>query len=196
MKPVRVLIADDHPLFRLGLKYALSARGFEVLAEAADGRAAIEACRRQALDVVLLDVKMPDLDGIEACRAICALERAPLVIMLTTFEEPAIIEAARQAGATAYLSKETDPAALAELICAISLAPFRGWMPYVSVPELTPREQQVLKLLAEGYSNKAMAKALELSPETVKDYLNGVYRKLDVRDRLGAVNEARALGLI
>lgn len=193
---MRVLVADDHPLFRLGLKYALSAQGFEVAAEAADGRAAIRACRAQDFDVVLLDVKMPDMDGIEACRAIRGLEPAPIVIMLSTFEEPAIIKAAREAGATAYLSKETDPASLAELIRAILRNPQRGWLPRVELPELTPRESQVLKLLAEGYSNKEMAEKLAISPETVKDYLNGVYRKLNVRDRLAAVNEARSLGLV
>lgn len=193
---MRVLVADDHPLFRLGLKYALSAQGFEVAAEAADGRAAIRACRAQGFDVVLLDVKMPDMDGIEACRAIRGLEPAPIVIMLSTFEEPAIIRAAREAGATAYLSKETDPASLAELIRAILRNPQRSWLPHVELPELTPREGQVLKLLAEGYSNKEIAERLEISPETVKDYLNGVYRKLNVRDRLAAVNEARSLGLV
>ena len=196
-KPARsVLIADDHPLFRLGLKYALSARGFEVRAEAADGRAALEACRTGRFDVVLLDVKMPVMDGIEACREVRRLERAPLVIMLTTFEEPAIVAAAREAGATAYLSKETDPGALAELIEAICSAPGRSWLPRVELPDLTPREAQVLRLLAEGHSNKAIARALALSPETVKDYLNGIYRKLEVRDRLAAVNAARDLGLV
>lgn len=193
---MRVLIADDHPLFRLGLKYALSAQGFTVAAEAADGEAAIRACQRDAFDVVLLDVKMPGLDGIEACRSISRLEPAPVIIMLTTFEEPAIIQAAREAGATAYLSKETDPASLAELIREISRNPARGWLPRVTLPELTPREAQVLELLAQGYSNKAIAKALAISPETVKDYLNGVYRKLGVRDRLAAVREADSLGLI
>lgn len=192
---MRVLIADDHPLFRLGLKYALSVQGFEVAAEAADGHAALQACRRQPIDAVLLDVKMPTMDGIEACRAIRALEPAPIVIMLSTFDEPAIIKAAREAGATAYLSKETDPATLADLIRKICRNPQRGWLPHVEVPDLTPRESQVLALLAEGYSNREIAEKLEISPETVKDYLNGVYRKLNVRDRLSAVNEARHLGL-
>ena len=107
--PLRVLIADDHPLFRMGLRYALRVQGFIVVAEASDGREAVEAVKAHELEVALLDVKMPVLDGIQACEQITELKRRVLVVMLTTFEEPAIIKAAKEAGATAYLSKETDP---------------------------------------------------------------------------------------
>lgn len=192
----RLLIADDHPLFRVGLRYALRAKGFEVVGEVGNGAEALERCRLGDVEVVLMDVKMPDMDGIEACREIQRLERPPLVIMLTTFEEPAIIKAARDAGAVAYLSKETDPAELATTLEAIIERPDGRWLPRVSVPNLTERESQVLALLAEGCTNKAMARRLDLSPETIKDYLNGVYRKLEVRDRLSALRRAQELGLL
>lgn len=196
MSPIRILIADDHPLFRMGLRYALQNQGFEVVAEANDGLEAVAACAAHRPDVVLLDVKMPNLDGVEACKRLLALDPRLIVMMLTTFDEPAIVQAARSSGATAYLSKETDPAELAERIRTILERPEGNWLPRVEVPSLTPREAQVLGLLAQGHSNKAIAKRLDISPETVKDYLNGLYRKLNVRDRLKAVNEARELGLL
>lgn len=193
---VRVLIADDHPLFRMGLALALEREGFEVVGEAESGRRAIERCRRGGVDVVLMDVKMPDTDGIEACRAVVGSERAPIVVMLTTFEEPAIVRAARRAGATAFLSKETDARELARLLRAIVEEPERDWLPRVDLPDLTQREEQVLRLVARGLSNKGIAKELGLSPETVKDYVLGAFRKLEVRDRVSAVRKASELGLL
>ncbi len=194
--PVRVLIADDHPLFRIGLSLALKADGFEVVAEAENGRQAVERARQLDVDVVLLDVRMPELDGIAACRTIAATADAPVVVMLTTFEEPAVIEAARAAGARAYLSKETSPRELARMLHNILAAPERDWLPEVALPELTPRESQALTLMARGLSNKAIASELGISPDTVKDYLENVYRKLDVRDRVSAVRRAAELGLV
>ncbi len=192
----RVLVVDDHPMFRMGLAYALRAKGFTVVGEASNGREALAWCRRESVDVVLMDVKMPVMDGIEACRAITGLRASPAVVMLTTFEEPAIIEAARAAGAVAYLSKEAESDQLAGMLTRVLDEPDRGWMPATSLPRLTRRERQVLELLAGGNSNKRIAVQLGLSPETVKDYLNGVYRKLDVRDRVSAVSQARYLGLV
>ena len=191
-----VLIADDHPLFRMGLRYALQAQGFEVVAEVEDGEAAVAACRQTQPDIALLDVKMPLLDGLEACQQIKTAQPEILTIMLTTFEEPAVIRAAKVAGATAYLSKETDPAELAAMLREVSEAPHRRWLPAVDLPALTGREQDVLALLADGCSNKAIARRLDLSPETVKDHLSNLYHKLEVRDRLSAVREAQALGLL
>lgn len=193
---LRVVVADDHPLFRLGLTLALGAEGFEVVGEAEGGRRAVELCAQGGVDVVLMDVRMPDVDGIEACRAVTVGEGAPVVVMLTTFEEPAIVRAARDAGATAFLSKETEPRELARLLRAIIADPARDWMPRIELPSLTPREEQVLRLLARGLSNKAIARELGLSPETVKDYLLGAFRKLEVRDRVSAVRRAGELGLV
>ncbi len=192
----RVLVVDDHPLFRMGLVMALTADGFEVVGEAENGRQAVERCRHRAVDVVLLDVRMPEMDGVRACRAIRDQPGAPLVVMLTTFEEPAVVEAARVAGATAYLSKETDPRELARMIRAVLADPERDWLPAVDLPDLTPREGQVLTLLAEGLTNKAIAARLGVSPDTVKDHLENVYRKLEVRDRVSALRRATGLGLV
>ncbi len=194
--PLRVLIADDHPLFRMGLALALKADGFEVVAEAENGRQAVERARHAAVDVVVLDVRMPELDGIDACTIITSAVDAPVVVMLTTFEEPAVVQAARAAGATAYLSKETSPRELARMLRQILANPERDWLPEVSLPELTPREAEALAALARGLSNKAIAAELGISPETVKDYLENVYRKLDVRDRVSAVRRAAELGLV
>ncbi|HRQ10308.1 MAG TPA: response regulator transcription factor [Trueperaceae bacterium] len=194
--PLRVLIADDHPLFRMGLALALKADGFEVVAEAENGRQAVERARHAGVDVVVLDVRMPELDGIDACTIITSAADAPVVVMLTTFEEPAVVLAARAAGATAYLSKETSPRELARMLRQILADPERDWLPEVSVPELTPREAEALAALARGLSNKAIAAELGISPETVKDYLENVYRKLDVRDRVSAVRRAAELGLV
>lgn len=191
-----MLVVDDHPLFRMGLVMALRSEGFEVVGEAENGCQAVERCRHGEVDVVLLDVRMPELDGVAACRAITAEPGAPLAVMLTTFDEPAVIQAARQAGATAYLSKETEPRELARVLRSVLADPERDWMPKVSLPDLTPREGEVLRWLAQGLSNKAIAARLGLSPDTVKDHLENVYRKLEVRDRVSALRKAAELGLV
>lgn len=192
----RVLIADDHPLFRVGLAYALRARGFDVVAEAENGRHAVELARTHRPELAVLDVRMPEIDGVEACAALIGLEPAPLVVMLTTFEEPALIAAARRAGATAYLSKETAPRRLAETLERIVRDPGRDWMPHVDLPQLTRRESDVLAGLARGRTNRAIADELGIGAETVKDHVASLYRKLDVADRVSAVREAERIGLI
>lgn len=192
----RVLVVDDHPLFRLGLTMALAAEGYTVVGEAEDGEAALAHPALRDVEAVLLDVRMPGIDGIEVCRHLRARDGAPIVVMLTTHEEPGVIEAARKAGATAFLSKETAPKELAKLLDAILRDPQRDWMPRTSLPELTRREEEVLALLSRGMSNKAIAKALNISPDTVKDYLERVFQKLEVGDRLSAVRRATELGLV
>ncbi len=194
--PRRVLIVDDHPLFRLGLAMALGAEGFTVAGEAEDGERALARAAATDVDAVLLDVRMPGIDGIEVCRRLKETASPPVIVMLTTYEEPGVIEAARQAGATAYLSKETAPKELARLLAAILADPQRDWMPRTSLPELTKREEEVLALLSLGLTNKAIARQLDLSPDTVKDYLERVYQKLEVNDRLSAVRRATELGLV
>ncbi len=193
---MRVLVADDHPLFRLGLTLGLQAEGFTVVGDVENGRTAVERCAAGDIDIALLDVRMPELDGIEACRRIVARPGAPTVVILTTFDEPAMIAAAREAGATAYLSKETTPKELARLLRQILGQPDRDWMPRVRLPELTQRESEVLVLMAAGLTTPAIAGQLGISPETAKDHLQNVYRKLDVRDRVSAVRRAEELGLV
>ena len=195
-RATRVLVVDDHPLFRMGLAMALTGEGFTVAGEAENGKQALERARRGDVDVVLLDIRMPEMDGIEVCRGLTAGGGGPAVVMLTTYEEPGVIRAARQAGAKAFLSKETAPRELARLLRAILANPSRDWMPQVALPSFTPREEQVLKLLNLGLSNKDIARRMDLSPDTVKDHLERVFHKLDVRDRLSAVKRATELGLV
>lgn len=193
---MRLLIADDHPLFRIGLRYALEARGFTVVAEASDGAEAVQAAQLHQPEVCLLDVKMPALDGIAAAKEIKSILPNSIIILLTTFEEEALIHAARQIGVNGFFSKETDPIELAHAIESIHAQPYHDWLPKVSLPSLTRREQQVLELLGQGFSNKDMARHLKLSPETIKSYLANLYGKLEVGDRLSAVSRARSIGLL
>jgi two-component system nitrate/nitrite response regulator NarL len=144
----------------------------------------------------LMDIKMPELDGIEACRQMMAKHPSTIVIMLTTFEEPGVIQAAKQAGAKGYVSKETPPLELATIIQQIAKNPYRDWFPKLNLPELTRREHEVLGLLIQGLSNKEIAKVLRLSPETVKDYVERIYGKLEVNDRVAAIHKAQSLRLI
>lgn len=192
---MKILIADDHPLFRMGLRYALSAQGFEVVGEAANGEDALRACRDLAPEVALLDVKMPGLSGIEVCARLSQEGPRLAVVLISTFAEPAIIAAARSAGARGYLSKDTEPAALARSLRRMVSEPERDWLPRTELPSLTPRERDVLALLARGYSNKEIARDLGLSPDTVKDHLGRLFAKLGADDRLTLLNRARELGL-
>lgn len=196
MNPLRLLIADDHPLFLMGIKYTLSAQGLLVVAEATNGEEAVAACLKHQPEIALLDIKMPKLDGIEACRQMVAKQPSLVVIMLTTFEEPGVIQAAKHAGAKGYVSKETPPLELAAIIQKIAKSPDRDWFPKITLPDLTGREEDVLGLLVQGLSNKDIAKALRLSPETVKDYLERIYAKLEVSDRVAAIHKAQSLRLL
>lgn len=198
MNPIlQVLIVDDHPLFRLGLKYALQADGFEICGEAETGQQAIDYCAHHPLDVVILDIKMRDGDGIMACEQITALKPDLVVVMLTTFQEPALIQASRRAGAKGFLSKETDPSQLAKVIRQIVQDPERDWLPEViDLPQLTPRELTVLQLMQQGLANKQIARQLGLRADTVKEYVSAVYRKFGVSDRVSAIAKAQSLGLL
>lgn len=193
---MRLVIADDHPLFRMGLKYALINQGFDVVAEAADGLSALEACRTLQPDAALLDVKMPGMTGIEVCERLRMTNPHVVSVLITTFAEPAIVQAARAAGARGYVSKETDPESLARQLRDIVANPDIDRLPHVDVPRLTPRESEVLPLLAQGYSNKEIAKNLGVSPDTIKDHLARLYAKLDAGDRTEAVSRARSIGLL
>jgi two-component system nitrate/nitrite response regulator NarL len=193
---VRVLIVDDHPLFRMGLSLALTAEGFDVVGEAGDGEQAVQVARATGAELVVMDVRMPGSDGIEACAQLTSQAGGPVVVMLTTYDEPGVVRSARQAGAKAFLSKETAPKELARTLRRVVEEPDHDWMPQVALPELTPREAEALELLGQGFSNKAIAKAMGVSPETVKDHLERVFAKLDVRDRLTAVKRANELGLL
>lgn len=198
MDPVlRVFIADDHPLFRLGLKFALQGQGFEVVGEAESGSQALAVCGATRPDVAILDVKMPDGDGIQICQQLIAQSGSLVVILLTTFQEPALIQAARQAGAKGYLSKDAPDTLIAQTIRQIIQDPNRDWLPKVeAIPHLTPRELSVLKLMMQGLANKQIARKLGLSIETIKEYASSAYRKLDTNDRVSALFRAQELGIL
>ena len=192
---MRLLIVDDHPLFRVGLKAMLERQGFKVVGEAENGREAVEKALALNIDAVLLDIKMPDMDGIEAARELRRRGFEGHIVMLTTFTEPALQVEAAKAGANAFLSKEASPLEVAEVLQALKDGRMRRFEP-PPLPDLTARELEVLRLLAEGLSSKQIAMRLDLSPETVRDYTKKLYLKLDAHGRIEALENARRLGLI
>ena len=201
--PIRLLIADDHPIVRDGL-HALFAGdpGFEVAGEAADGAEAVERAAALGVDVVLMDLRMPNLGGVEAIRLLA--ERAPQirVLVLTTFDSDADVLPAVEAGATGYLLKDAPREELVRAVRAAhqghaALAPSvaqkllgRVRAPGPAAEALTDRELAVLRLVAGGATNREAARQLFISEATVKTHLLHVYAKLGARDRAAAVSEA------
>jgi DNA-binding NarL/FixJ family response regulator len=202
----RVLIADDDDLMRAGLAAVLSSDPeIDIVAEASNGREAVARARRLAPDVVLMDVRMPDLDGIAATRALSQAAPETRVLILTTFEEDDYIFGGLRAGASGFLLKRTRPEELIAAVHTVAageslLSPSvtrRVIDRMVSQPaaepsgldaeELTPREREVLELLARGLSNAEIAQALVIEPSTVKTHVKRILMKLDLRDRVQAV---------
>ncbi|HET7647379.1 MAG TPA: response regulator transcription factor [Gaiellaceae bacterium] len=213
---IRVLLADDQALVRGGFKLILDAQdGLEVVGEADDGRAAVTKARALRPDVVLMDVRMPVLDGIAATRTVVGDGLAAHVLVLTTFDEDEVVYGALKAGASGFLLKTAPPAQLVEAIRTVAagealLAPtvtrrliedfVRRPPPGEAVPErlaeLTEREREVLGLIARGFSNAEIAAKLFLSGATVKTHVNRIFQKLAVRDRVQAVVLAYETGLV
>ncbi|MEU0787291.1 response regulator transcription factor [Streptomyces sp. NPDC006173] len=217
---LRAVIADDQALVRTGFGMILAADGIEVTAEAADGAEAVDAVRRTRPDVVLMDIRMPRMDGIEATRRILA--HAPegtdgtRVIILTTYDLDHYVYAALTAGASGFLLKDVTPEHLVAAVRLVRsgdalLAPtitrrlierfaHRQESPQSGLRRdlsgLTPRELEVLRLLATGLSNAELADRLFLSPTTVKTHVGRILSKLDLRDRVQAVVLAYESGLI
>jgi len=212
---IRVLIADDQSLVRAGFRLVLENQpGFDVVGEAANGNQAVHSVGRLEPDVVLMDIRMPELDGIAATRQITARHRAR-VLVLTTYDLDEYVYDALQAGASGFLLKDTPPPQLAAGIRAVAdgealLAPtvtrrlieeFARIGPAHRTPpseldELTPRELAVLRLLARGMSNAEIAAALVLGDTTVKTHVTHVLSKLGLRDRVQAVVLAYESGLV
>lgn len=214
---IRVLLVDDQELVRAGFRMVLDAQpGIEVAGEAADGRAALEVVRSTSADVVLMDVRMPRMDGIEATRHICANSGGPKVIILTTFDLDEYAFSALKAGAAGFLLKDAGPEQLIEAIRAVSsgdavVAPsttrrlidrFVQHIPDenaakgTALDTLTAREGEVLKLVARGLSNGEIAEKLYVSEATVKTHVGRILAKLGLRDRVQAVVFAYETGLI
>jgi DNA-binding NarL/FixJ family response regulator len=204
---IRILIADDHPIVRNGLRGAFANEpDFEVAGEAANGREAVERAVHEDVDVVLMDLRMPELDGVQAIATL--RERAPgvRVLVLTTFDSEADVLPAIEAGATGYLLKDAAPEELLRAVRAAHrgesvLAPsvaghLMGQVRKPAGRVLSKRELEVLQLVADGSSNREAANRLFISEASIKTHLLHIYDKLGVRDRAAAVGEAYRRGLL
>jgi DNA-binding NarL/FixJ family response regulator len=213
--PVRVLVVDDQALVREGLMTLLqAARDIDPIAAAADGEEAVALCARHRPDVVLMDLRMPKLDGVEATRRIRAAQPQTEIVVLTTHADQASILDALRAGARGYLTKDAGIAEISRAVHAAAdhqalldtvvhsrliAAATAGARPAptpASLPdELTPREAEVLSLIARGLSNREIAATLVVSEATVKTHINHVFAKIGARDRAQAVHYAYTHGL-
>jgi DNA-binding NarL/FixJ family response regulator len=205
---MRVLVADDHPLFRQGLRTALELAGFELVGEAEDGEQAVAAAAELAPDVVVMDLHMPHINGIEATRRIVAAHPEIGVLVLTMFEDDESVFAAMRAGARGYLLKGAGPGEIERAIDAVGrgeaifgpsvarrviefLTAPRAPAPF---PELTDREREVLELIAQGWVNPRIARHFVLSEKTVRNHVSNILTKLQVTDRSAAIVRAREAG--
>ncbi|GAA1882208.1 response regulator [Asanoa iriomotensis] len=213
---IRVVVADDHEVVRGGFAGLLATQpDISVVGTAADGATAVEVCGRTRPDVVLMDIRMPGVDGIEATRRLTATAARPRVLILTTFDLDEYVYDAIRAGASGFLLKDVRAEALFDAVRVIAagealLAPtvtrrliaqfalqHRPQAPApVALSALTPRETQVLRLVAEGLSNPEIAARLVVSEETVKTHVSRMLTKLGLRDRTQAVVAAYETGLV
>ena len=213
---VRVMLVDDDELVRTGLRAILSTdERIEVVDEAPDGRLAIQRARHRRPDVVLMDVRMPELDGIAATREVIAVAPDSRVVILTTFEDDDYILGALRAGASGFMLKRSSPEELIaaihtvadgdallspsvtrRLIDRVARQPLVGETSDPRLDDLTPREREVLELIARGLSNHEIADALTVEATTVKSHVKRVLAKLGARDRVHVVILAYELGLI
>jgi DNA-binding NarL/FixJ family response regulator len=201
---IRILIVDDHPVVCAGLASMLSVQaGFEVIGSAPSGEEALAIVQRDCPDLMLLDLRMPGMDGIGVLNALKRLERAPRVMVLTSFEKEEDIYRAIRAGAHGYLLKDTSES---EMIAAINIVHAgKRYIPQhiaarltdrMMRSDLTPRELQILELLARGSTNKQIARALDISDNTVRHHVNNIMEKLQVSDRTEAVAIALRSGVL
>ena len=207
---IRVLVAEDHPLYRRGLADAIRARAeLALVAEAANGRSALAEIRENEPDVAVLDVKMPQLDGLQVLRAVMREGARTRIILLSAFIDGELVHQALGVGAAGFLSKESSAVEVCEAVAIaargeVVLAPemqaalageLRLRAP-AEGPRLSDRETQILALLAEGLSSGEIGRELDVSATTVKSHLRHLYDKLEVSDRAAAVARAMRAGLL
>lgn len=213
MEPIHVLIADDHSLYREGARKLLSAApDIEVVGEAASGDEAITQALNLQPDVILMDLKMPGVNGIEATRRILYTSPRIGVLVLTMFETDETVFAAMRAGARGYMLKDADQEEVIRAVKAVSrgeaifspaiaerlihyFAAFKQTTADMAFPELTEREREILHLIAQGHSNSAIAERLLLSIKTIQNHVSNIFSKLQVADRAQAIIRARDAGL-
>jgi len=210
-KPVRVVVADDHSLFRDGITSLLEAAGYEVVDQGSDGQEAIEAVRRFRPDLVLLDISMPKMGGLEALQLIKAEFPETRVVILTVSDEDDDLFATTRAGANGYLQKDLDASEFLEMLAGLEhgeaaitrktaarlMTAFQDLTKRDDEDnQLTKREIQLLRWMVEGYSNKGIAEQLFISENTVKYHIRNILQKLDVQNRTEAVSYALREGLI
>src|SRR5215475_7986517 len=211
---IRVLVADDQAMVRAGFRMLLSNdRDMEVVAEASNGREAVDKAARLHPNVVLMDIRMPELDGLEAARRILAVDNAARILILTTFDLDEYVYEALRAGASGFVLKDDPPEQLIAAVRTVAggdalLSPAitkRVIKQFIRVPrpsppkeldELTAREQDILRLIADGLSNAEIGQRLYISETTVKTHVTHILQKLGLRDRVQAVVLAYQTGLI
>src|SRR5689334_2584137 len=215
MKPIRLLLVDDHTLFRKGLASLLNQEEcFEILGEAEDGREAIAQAKEKSPDIVLMDIHMPVVNGLDATRQITKTRSETKVVILTFSEEDQDVFEAIKSGAYGYLSKKITPATLSELLLGVARgeAPLSGTTaskilkefatpsstscPNSLVDDLSEREREILKLLAAGLTNKEIGCRLTIAENTVKNHLKNILAKLHLRNRVQAAALALKEGLL
>jgi len=209
--PIRLLLADDHKMLREGLRRSMVERGFDVIGEARDGAEAVELAASLRPDVILMDVSMPEIDGVEATRQIRERQADVFIVMLTMHADQDVLADAIRAGANGYLVKDcsTDEiasaietvaggeTALSPRLAASMLAEVRRQEDQAEQTRvITKREEEVLQHIADGCSTPEVAERLYISQKTVKNHLASIYQKLDARDRTQAVLQAVRMGIV
>ena len=214
METLRILIAEDHPLFRKGVISLLSSvPDFEVIGEAKTGEEAVARAADLQPDVILMDLQMPEVDGIEATRRILQQSPSVRILVVTLFEDEDSVFMALRAGARGYVLKDADEEEMVHAIRAVGkgeaifspnvatrmLSYFAasppGGAPPQAFPTLTDREREILQLIAQGHPNPSIARQLSLSTKTIGNYVSNIFTKLQVADRAQAIIRAREAGL-
>lgn len=217
METIRLLIVDDHTLFREGLRALFSVmEDIELVGEATTGVEAVDLAEKLQPDVILMDIDMPGMGGVEATRSILRQTPSAGIVMVTMLEDDASVFSAMRAGARGYVLKGAQPNELLETIRFVASgqvlfgpaiaarmmrffteqeARFKASLPREAFPELTPRELEVLELIAQGDNNSEIAKRLVISEKTVRNHITNIFSKLQVADRAQAIIKARDAGL-